>query len=126
MLVFLLGSGTLALYQVAAMEDQLEQVTQAVDKMDGQVKRAQYEKTKFYRIARDVLRLSPKDPTAEQIVVRYKLRQLQNEQPELMASGSPSDLSGLTNAPPVQPGAATNASPATNAAPATSPSPTAK
>jgi len=120
MMIFLFGAGTLALYQVAAMEDQLEQVTQTVDRMDDNVKRAQYEKTKFYHIARDVLRLAPKDPNAEQIVVRYKLRQLQDAQPELMAAESPSDLSTLTNAAPAQ------ISPATNAASATPPSPTAK
>jgi hypothetical protein len=119
MLILLFGSGTLALYQVMAMEDQLDQVTQAVDQMDGQVKRAQYEKAKFYALAKDVLRLAPKDANAEQIAVDFKLRKLQAAQPALMDLSTPSALD-TTNAAPAQPAAATNS------APAPSPSPTAK
>ena len=81
MLIFLVGAGSLALYQVMAMEDQLDEITQSIDKMDGKVKRAQYEKAKFYAIARDVLSLAPKDPNAEQVAVDFKLRQLQAAQP---------------------------------------------
>ncbi len=119
MLIFLVGAGSLALYQVMAMEDQLDEITQSIDKMDGKVKRAQYEKAKFYAIARDVLSLAPKDPNAEQVAVDFKLRQLQAAQPALMS------LNAATPAPPtlVQPTGYTNSAPApappsTNAAPA--------
>jgi hypothetical protein len=125
--IYLFGAGSLALYQVMAMEDQWDQLTQTVDKMDDKVKRAQYEKAKFFHVAADVLRLAPRDPNAEQIVVRYKLRQLQVAQPELMGANTPSDvaLSNITP-PPSNPG--TNAAPvkpapATNTAPSTAPSP---
>ena len=101
------------------MEDQLDEVTRAVDKMDASVKHAQYEKAKFYALAKDVLRLAPKDTNAEQIVVDFKLRQLQAAQPALMDLTTPS-APATTNAAPVEP------SQATNAAPVVSPSPTAK
>ena len=110
------------------MEDQLDEVTLAVDHMDGKVKRAQYEKAKFFSMAKEVLRLAPKDPNAEQIVVDFKLRQLQAAQPVLMDLTVPS-APATTNAAPAQPAAATNAAPiqpsqATNAAPGHLPSPT--
>ena len=115
MLIFLIGAGSLALYQVMAMEDQLDEVTQAIDKMDGKVKRAQYERAKFYAIVRDVLNLAPKDPNAQQVVTDFKLRQLQAAQPALMAlsSGPPPPPAliqpdGSTNAAPAQPFPATN------------------
>ena len=84
MLILLFGSGTLALYQVMTLEDRLDEVTRAIDQMDGKVKWAQREKAKFYALARDMLRLAPKDPNAEQIVVYFKLKELQAAQPELM------------------------------------------
>jgi len=121
MLILLIGSGTLALYQVMALEDRLDEVTRAVDHMDGRVKRAQYEKAKFFSMARDLLRLAPKDPNAEQIVVAFKIRQLQAAQPVLMDLTTPS-APATTNAAPAQPVAATNSAPVqasetTNAAP---------
>jgi hypothetical protein len=130
-LIVLAGLGTLETYHVIVLKGQLNLTTQTIDQMDSQFKKAQYEKTKFYHVARGVLRLASKDPTAEQIVIHYKLRELQNAQPELMASGPPSDFAASTNAPPVHSGDATNAvpaqpSPATNAAPNQSPAPTAK
>src|SRR5882672_1747210 len=76
MLVFLFGAGSLAVYQVMALQDQLDSVTRAVDLMDGKVKHAQHEQNMFYGLARDVLRLAPRDPNAEQIVVDFKIRQL--------------------------------------------------
>jgi hypothetical protein len=124
------------------MEDQLDEVTLAVDHMDGKVKRAQYEKAKFFSMAKEVLRLAPKDPNAEQIVVDFKLRQLQAAQPVLMdltvpsapattnaAPATTNAAPATTNAAPAQPAAATNAAPiqpsqATNAAPGHLPSPT--
>jgi len=128
MLIFLAGSGTLAVYQVMALEDQLDEVTQAVDHMDGKVKWAQYEKAKFFSMAKDVLRLAPKDPNAEKIVVAFKIRQLQTQLPVLMDLTTPS-APATTNAVPAQPAAATNSAPvepsqATNAAPGHLPSPT--
>ncbi len=118
LLIFLLGSGTLATYQVMAMEDQLDEVTQAIDKMDGNVKRAQYEKAKFYFIAKSVLKLAPKDPGAEQVVTYFKLRELRAAQPEMFAAGSPSDLAAL-NPTLTQPTAVTNSAPETPASPPT-------
>jgi hypothetical protein len=120
-LIFLIGSGTFTIYQVITMEDQLDEVTRAVDQMDAKVKRAQYEKAKFFSIAKDILRLAPKDANAEKIVVDYKLRQLQAAQPVLMALSTPTNAV-TTNAPPAQLAGATNATPvepsqATNAAP---------
>jgi len=132
MLIFLFGSGTLALYHVMAMEDQLDDVTRAVDQMDGKVKRAQYEKAKFYGIARDLLQLAPKNPKAEQVVVDFKLRQLQAAQPELMAPAPPAAPNAFaTNAAPTQPVAPTNSAPAqpsqdTHTAPVHSSSPATK
>jgi TolA-binding protein len=128
MLVFLVGSGTLAVYQVMVLEDQLDEVTQAIDHMDGKIKRAQYEKAKFFSMAKEVLRLAPKDPNAEQIVVDFKIRQLQAAQPVLMDLTTPS-APARTNAAPAQPAAVTNSgpvqpSPATNAAPEHLPGPT--
>jgi len=128
MLVLLFGTGTLAIYQVMALEDQLDSVTRAVDQMDVKVKHAQYEKAKFYALARDVLRLAPKDPNAEQVASDFKLQQLQAAQPALMAL---STSSAATNAAPAQPAATTNSAPApspeaTNAPPENSPGPAAK
>lgn len=110
MLILLFGSGALALYQVMSMEDRLDKVTQAVDKLDGRVKRAQDEKTKFYSLVKGVLLLAPKDPNAEQVAVYFKLRQLQAAQPALMDLNAPTtpDETGITAEPPPF---ATNAAP---------------
>ena len=130
MLIFLLGSGALALYQVKAIDDQLEDTTRTIDQMDGKVKRAEYEKSKFFAITRDVLNLAPKDPNAESIVADFKLQQLQTKMPELLAQSASPDAAA-TNASSEQPVSATNSVPvepsqATNAAPLNSFSPTAK
>jgi len=101
LLIFLLGSGTFTVYQVMTMEDQLDEVTRAVDGMDMKVKRAEYEKAKFFGMARDILRLAAKDPNAEQIANDFKLHQLQAAQPVLMALSTPSTLAP-TNAVPAQ------------------------
>ena len=128
MLVLLVGSGTFAVYQVMVLEDQLDEATRAVDQIDMKVKRAQYEKAKFFSMAKDVLRLAPKDPNDEQIVIDFKIRELQAAQPVLMNLSTPS-APATTNAAPAQPAAATNAAPvqpshATNAAPGHLPGPT--
>lgn len=103
MLILLLGSGTFAVYQVMAMEDQLDEITRAVDKMDVKVKQAQHEKAKFYAMAKDVLRLAPKDTNAEQLVVYFKLRELQTAQPVLLDTTSLPDSSTPSDAPSVTP-----------------------
>jgi TolA-binding protein len=125
MLVLLAGIGVLAFYQVMTMEDQLDDVTRAVDQMDGKVKRAQYEKGKFFSIAKDVLRVAQKDPSADQIADDFKLKQLQLARPELLSLDAQSTTL-TTNAAPTQPAAATNAAPIvpfpiTNAAPVPTP-----
>jgi hypothetical protein len=119
-LIYLIGAGSLALYQVLAMEDQYETLTQSVDQMDGKVKRAQYEKAKFFRIAGELLQIAPKDANANQIVDHYKLRVLQQQQPDLMYANTPSDMAQINLA--AQAAAETNAAPLngslpTNAAP---------
>jgi hypothetical protein len=107
MLIFLLGSGTLATYQVLAMGDRLDGLTQTIDKLDPRVKRALHEKAVFYELTRELLRLAPTDPNADQIVTHYKLRELQAAQPELLSASAPSDLSAasqpVTNAAPMPP-----------------------
>ncbi len=100
-LIFLIGAGALALYQVMAMEDELDQMTQALDKMDGRIKHAQHEKAVFYKIASDVLRLAPTDPNAAKVAVYFKLRQLAIAQPELMNQAPPVDpIAGPTSTSP--------------------------
>ncbi len=111
MLVFLFGSGTFAIYQVLNIEDQLDEVTRAVDHMDEKVKHAQYEKAKFFSMARDVLRLASKDPKAQEIAVEFKLRQLQAAQPVLM------DLSEPPPPVPTDAASAQRAAAMTNSAP---------
>jgi hypothetical protein len=116
MLIFLVGAGALAFYQVKTMDDQLEDTTRAIDQMDGKVKRAEYEKNKFFAISRDVLNLAPKDPNAEPIVVDFKLRQLQAEEPEIFTQPTSPDAAA-TNIAPGQPTAATNAAPMNSSSP---------
>jgi len=125
MLILLLGVGTFAVMEVMALEDRWIEVASDIDKMDTQVKRAQYEKNKFYAIARDVLRLAPKDPNAQQVAAEFKLQQLQAAEPTLLDLNAP-PTPVATNAAPAEPSAATNSAPvqtsaSTNAAPASSP-----
>jgi hypothetical protein len=101
-LIYLLGAGALAFYQVESLEDQLEEVTKAVDRLDPQVKHAQYEKAKFFAMARDLVRMAPKHPAAEQIVEETGIHNLQQKFPEWMSLDLPS---GFTNAPPTISGA---------------------
>ena len=81
--VLLVGVGWLAVYQLMTLEEQLDNVTRAVDKMDSKVKLAQHEKNLFYALARDVMVMAPQDPNAEKIVVEFKLRELKAAQPTL-------------------------------------------
>jgi hypothetical protein len=92
-LILLVAVGVQAVYQIEAMEDHLDEVTRAVDRMDDQVKDAQRERMKFYALARDVLNLAPNDPTAEKIVVKFKIRE--------MKAASPTLFDGSATAPPV-------------------------
>jgi hypothetical protein len=96
--------------------------------MDPKVKLAQYERSKFYMMASDVLRLAPRDPNADQVATLFGLRQLQADKPELMNANAPSDLpttsaldesTAATNAAPVDSSSATNAAPVHAAAAAT-------
>ena len=107
MLIFFFGIGGLSLYEVIAMQDRLDELSQTIDKLDGNVKRAQYERAKFFSISKDLLALAPKNANAEEIVTRFKLKELQAAQPKLFAQ----DYSGMT-------GTGTNST-ATPSAPAT-------
>ena len=117
-LIFLLGALFLAFYQVQSLEEQLGEVTSAADKLELKVQMAQYEKAKFYALARDLVRLAPTHPAAEKIVAETGLRNLASKQPALMSLDIPS---GFTNAAPVVPAAA----PAPTSQPSTNPAPSA-
>ncbi len=116
MLIFLVGAAALMIYQVMDMEDQLDEMTQATDKLEGPVKRAQYEKNKFFFIAKGVLKLAPTDPNADRVATFFKLRELQVAQPELFKVEAPTALAP-TNSTPAPFPAGTNSAPET-AAPA--------
>ena len=114
MFIFLIGFGTLTIYQVMTLEDRLDEVTRAVDKIDTQVKVAEHNRNLFYALGRDVLALAPKDPNAEAVVVSFKLRELRAANPTRfdMAPTKPSETLGNpvdtvtasgTNSEPIQP-----------------------
>jgi hypothetical protein len=108
--IYLLGAGIFAAYQVMALEDQLDQLTSGIDQMDQKLSRAKYEKAKFYAIAGDVVRLSAKDPNAEEVAIHFKLHQLQSEQPILMSTTTP-PLAPIAPRPPAPGSEMTNAAP---------------
>lgn len=112
LLIFFLGSGTLAFYQVESLNGQLAEVTSAADRMDPQVKMAQYQKAKFYAMARDLLRMAPTHPGAAKLVDELNLRKLAAAQPVLMSLDLPS---GFTNTAPTMP--PPPSAPKTNVAP---------
>jgi len=112
LLIFFFGAGTLAFYQVNSLNLQLAEVTAAADEIDPQVKIAEYQKAKFYAMARDLLRLAPTHPGAEKIVTELNLRKLAAAQPVLMSLDQPS---GFTNTAPNMPSAPS--APKTNVAP---------
>jgi len=98
-LIYLIGAGILAFYQMQNLEDQLAQTTSAADKLDLKVRLAQYEKAKFYALARDLLRIAPKHPAAAKIVSTTGIRNLAQIQPALMSLNLPS---GFTNSAPAE------------------------
>jgi hypothetical protein len=117
-LILIGGLGSQAFFQTLLLEDQLDKVTRAVDQMDAKVKHAQYEKTKFYSIASHLLRISPKNPNAAQLVDQLQLRKLQAAQPALMSLNQPSAIpesvsepATSTNSPAIEPSESTNAAP---------------
>jgi hypothetical protein len=112
-LIYLIGAGLLAFYQLEMLEDQLSQVTSSADKLDLKVRTAQYEEGKFYALARDILRLAPQHPAAEKIVDEVGIRKIAQSHPDLMSLTLPS---GYTNAAPAEPKPTPDAS--TNSAPA--------
>ena len=113
--IYLSGAFFLAFYQVESLEEQLGEVTSASDKLDLKVQMAQYEKAKFYALARDLVRMAPKHPAADKVVTETGLRNLAAKQPALMSLDIPS---GFTNAAPVVPAAPVPTLPSTNISPA--------
>jgi hypothetical protein len=120
--ILLIGMGVREVYQVMSLEDQLDQMTQNVDKMDPKVKIADYERAKFYFMASEVLRLSAKDPNAAAVSELFGLRKLEADKPELMHANTQMDLpttnavpdeSAVTNIPPTNAAAPSSSSPAT-------------
>jgi len=93
-LILILGISISAGYQIMVMQDQLNSLTQAVDQMDAKVKRAQYEKTKLYSLANDVLQLAATDPNARQIAVDFKIQQTP---PPPTTESSPTNSPAATN-----------------------------
>jgi hypothetical protein len=106
-LVLLVGMGLHALYQVSAQEDQLDEITRAIDKIDANVKAAQHDKALFYALARDVMNLAPKDPNAEQIVVDFKIQKLKALQPTLFELAPPPPAPDTPTSNVANPGADT-------------------
>jgi hypothetical protein len=109
-LVFFVAFGIFTLYQLLNLEDQIDSVTRAIDKMDTKVKRAQYERSKFYALASDILRLAPKDPAAQQISVQLNLQQLGQ------TDAVPEQSAPISSSANVFPIPATNSAPITNPA----------
>jgi hypothetical protein len=113
MFVLLIGIGTFSVFQVMNLEDQLDTVTGAIDKMDPRVKLAQYNRDKFYALTKDVLNLASRDPNADKIANDFRLRQLESlPMPNASSSAniSGAGATGSLNTP-------TNSAPGTNAAP---------
>jgi hypothetical protein len=99
-LIYLVGAGALSFYHVMSLETQYEEVARAIDKLDPQVKHAEYNKNKFFAFARDLVRMAPTNASAAQIVKDTGLRGLQEKFPMLMSLDLPS---GFTNAAPPNP-----------------------
>jgi hypothetical protein len=117
-MVYFVGAGLLAFYQVQSLEDQLSEATAAADRIEPKVKMADYERKKFYALARDLLRLAPTHPAAAKIVDSIGIRKLAAAQPVAMSLDLPA---GFTNGAPESsaapkpaqgPASSTNASPA--------------
>ena len=117
-LIYFIGAGFLAFYQVQSLEDQLGEATSAADLLEPKVKVAEYEKGKFYALARDLLRMAPQHPAAAKIVDAVGLRKLAIAQPVLMSLDQPA---GYTNSAPTDasaPKPAQSPSNSTNMSPA--------
>jgi hypothetical protein len=100
-LIYLAGAGSLSFYHVMSLETQYEEVASAIDKLDPQVKHAEYEQAKFFSFARDLVRMAPTNASAEQIVKQTGLRGLQEKFPVLMSLND--HPAGFTNVAPVNP-----------------------
>lgn len=74
-LILILALNTFMIYQIGSLKYQLTKVTQAIEQVEGPFERAQHAKAEFLSLAKDVLRLAPKDPNAQQIVTAFKLQQ---------------------------------------------------
>ncbi len=72
--VLIAGSITYSICQINDGEDQLTDLTHAVNQLAPEVKQSNYERDKLYNLAGDILRLSQSDQNAAQIVAEYKLR----------------------------------------------------
>ena len=99
-LIYLIGAGSLSFYHVMSLETQYEEVASAVDKLDPQVKHAEYERDKFFAFARDLVRMAPRNANAAAIVKEAGLLSLQEKYPVLMSLDQPS---GFTNTAPTNP-----------------------
>jgi hypothetical protein len=115
--IFLLGAFTLAFYQVESLDSQLAEVTSAADRLDPKVKLAEYQKAKFYAMARDILRMAPTHPAAANLVSELGIRELAAAQPVLMSLSQPSGFTNAAPAAPAEPAKPGPAQPATNVAP---------
>jgi hypothetical protein len=106
-MIFLVAFGIFTTYQLMNLGDQLDSVTQATDKIDAKVKRAEYERAKFYTLAYDVLRLAPTDPAARQVATQLDLQQA-------VTSETTQEIPLPTSPNAVPPPANTNSAPTTN------------
>jgi len=115
--IFLLGALTLAFYQVESLDSQLAEVTSAADRLDPKVKVAEYQKAKFYAMARDLLRMAQTHPAASNLVSELGIRELAASQPVLMSLSQPSGFTNAAPAAPAEPAKPGLAQPATNVPP---------
>jgi hypothetical protein len=74
LLILIAGSITYSICQISDGEDQLADLTRAVNQLAPEVKQSNYERDKLYNLAGDILRLSQSDRNAAQIVAEYKIR----------------------------------------------------
>jgi hypothetical protein len=89
LLIFIIGSITYSIYQIMDSEDQLADLTRAINQLDSQVKRAQYEREKLHGLATDLLHLAPTDANAAKIVADYKIRLTPTERTAMDTGAAP-------------------------------------
>ncbi len=116
-LVFFVGFGAYTFSQIWDLEDQIDSVNGAIDKMTPKIERAGYEKNKFYTLAKDILRLAPQDAMAQQIATELNLDKLRQTDPLL--SDNPSRTNNTANAVPPAPAPGSTNAASTNTAPLT-------